>query len=463
VPRALALLMVVALAASWAGCAARTSPARRLLNEGEYAAAERALRAQLARAPDDDGVAVDLAEALYQQERLDVADSLLTEVRGRSPEHAGAILLTGLVHEKRGDLDAAIDAYRSYAQLSRLGRSRGVIKARLDRLIRERIDRQTQAALQREEMLDPADIPDNTVAVAPFTNLGGNEDLAPLRKGLAEMMVTDLSKVPGLQVLERLQMQAMMREIGLGQTGAVDPATAPRLGKLLGASRVVAGTFTDLADEQLRLDISVSRVKEGATDQAEVAGPLADLFRLQKDLTFGVIDEMGIELTAEQRDAIEEIPTENLLAFMAYARGLDLEDQGETQAAAAAFREASQLDPGFTPAAESVERVEAAAVSVAAGGVEAVEDAVLGSEVAGDEVAVDDAQGTTNQESGDGDDGEIDTSVGSLSRLGATGANAGAGFVPSGPGTQSDVRRPAEEQAGTTPQTVRIRVDARIP
>jgi tetratricopeptide (TPR) repeat protein len=82
---------------------------------------------------------------------------------------------------------------------------------------------------------------------------------------------------------------------------------------------------------------------------------LDNLFRLQKELVFQLIEEMGVELTAEQRAAIEDVPTQNLQAFLAYSRGLIAEDTGNFEAAARFFRQASQLDPDFEAAARQAE------------------------------------------------------------------------------------------------------------
>ena len=437
------------------GCAAsQYAQGKALLTGQDYAGAVKALQTALEQEPENARILVDLAEAFYHQGELEQAEEYLGQARSLDPDHSQAVLILGLIHEKRGDMDAAIVAYRSYAQMSRLGRARRIIKARMDRLIRERIRQETLQAVAREEMLDVAGIPDNTVAVAPFRNLGANRSLDPLQKGLAEMMVTDLSKVPGLQVLERLRMQEMMKEIGLGMTGAVDPATTPRLGKLLGASQVVNGSFADLADEQLRLDIAVSGIKTEVVDASEVQGPLEKLFRLQKELTFGLIEEMGITLTDEQRDAIQEVPTESMLAFVAYSRGLDLEDQGEPEAAAAAFQEAVDLDPGFEAAQESVERVENA--GLATGDVAAIEAEVL--EAGAEEVEL--AAAATAEEKTEAPDEAASEALG---RLSATGQNVGAGFIPIGETSQADVRKPVEEVKRSGPETATVRIEVSIP
>ena len=427
-----------------AGCAGSPySQGQQLLAREDYAGAARALRAALAAEPDNAALMVDLAEALYQLDELEPAKSYLKQARALDPDNSEAVLVLGLIHEKNGDLGAAINVYRSYARMSRLDRTRKIVKARLDRLIREQIQEEIREALEQEALLDVASVPDHAIAVAPFRNLGANESLDPLQKGLAEMMITDLSKVRTLQVVERLRMQEMMKEIGLGMTGAVDPATAPRLGKLLGAGRVVSGSFADLAEEQLRLDISVAGVKTGDLDASQTQGPLARLFRLQKELTFGLIEEMGIALSDEERDAIQKIPTENLLAFMSYCRGLDLEDQGKSTEAAAAFEKAARLDPKFRAAHERMERAEGAALGAASR--RAVEQEMLKKRRFRREGMKPGKPPRRPLAGQFGPPSGVAPGKRTLDRLRKSGMNAGAGFLPAWQKAPKEVRKPIHE------------------
>ena len=83
----------------------------------------------------------------------------------------------------------------------------------------------------------------NTVAVLYFFNRTGQPDLDPLQKGLTVMLITDLSKVKSLTVVERVRLQALAEELKLGVSGLVTENTAPRVGKLLGAHWLVGGNF----------------------------------------------------------------------------------------------------------------------------------------------------------------------------------------------------------------------------
>jgi len=67
---------------------------------------------------------------------------------------------------------------------------------------------------------------------------------------------------------------------------------------------------------------------------------------------------MGIVLSQAEKDDIRIIPTENMLAFMAYCRGLDYEDRGMLRESAEEYKKATGLDPNFRQAERGVDRVE---------------------------------------------------------------------------------------------------------
>jgi hypothetical protein len=58
-----------------------------------------------------------------------------------------------------------------------------------------------------------------------------------------EASIADLSKVPGLKVLEREKVQLLVNEAKLGDSGLADTASAVRSGRLMRAEKVVVGNF----------------------------------------------------------------------------------------------------------------------------------------------------------------------------------------------------------------------------
>ena len=79
-------------------------------------------------------------------------------------------------------------------------------------------------------------------------------------------------------------------------------------------------------------------------------GKLRDLFIIEKEMVFGIIDELGIQLTQREREQIELIPTNHIIAFLEYSIGLELQDNGNYAVAAMFFFRATQMDPNFKEA-----------------------------------------------------------------------------------------------------------------
>jgi curli biogenesis system outer membrane secretion channel CsgG len=60
-----------------------------------------------------------------------------------------------------------------------------------------------------------------------------------------DVFVTELVKSGKFRVVEREQLEALMKEKGLALSGDVDPSTAVRIGKLLGVNYLLTGAVTE--------------------------------------------------------------------------------------------------------------------------------------------------------------------------------------------------------------------------
>src|SRR5215467_13039256 len=106
-----------------------------------------------------------------------------------------------------------------------------------------------------------------TVAVLYFDYSGKSADMSVLRKGLAQMLISDLSTLDGVKLVERDRLEEILAELKLGQSGKIDPASAAKVGKLLGARYMVLGGYFDLM-ETLRADARVVEVETGKVVQS---------------------------------------------------------------------------------------------------------------------------------------------------------------------------------------------------
>ena len=87
-----------------------------------------------------------------------------------------------------------------------------------------------------------------TIAFLYFENnsLVDREELEPLSKGLADMFITEFSKLNNLKVVERARLEKLLQEMAIGQSGILEESSAQQVGKMLGAQYLVFGSFMNL-------------------------------------------------------------------------------------------------------------------------------------------------------------------------------------------------------------------------
>lgn len=292
--------------------------------------------------------------ALYNKKQYAEAAKTFEKVLKMDEEDDQSAYYLAAAYEEMKEYSKAIQYYRLYTELTFYGEYKELVEARIKLLYRQQMEAEVQKALQMEQQLDVAKVPVNTLAVLYFENKGRKSEYDPLRKGLAEMLITDLSKVKTLRVVERVRLQQLVQELNLSETDLVDQKSAPRFGKLLGAYRLVKGSFFELTGEKMNIDAFVTRTRTGSVDATtNITGSMQEFFRMEKELVFKILDEMQIKLSDEERQAILEVPTENFFAFLQYSRGLELEDRGMYTQAYEAYSQAAAADPDFAQAKSS--------------------------------------------------------------------------------------------------------------
>jgi|GEM_PF-3738645 TolB-like protein len=219
------------------------------------------------------------------------------------------------------------------------------------------------SALASESGLPAVSGRDTALAVLPFKNVGRLARYETLRTGLADLLITDLTQVNGLRVVERARLQKLLAEMRLDSAGVARDGARARVARLVRASRLVGGTFAVNDTASIELTGGYMDAAEGKTVAvAALDGRLFSFFALEKRFVFALLGKMGVKITDEERLRIRTVPTENLLAFLAYGEGLELFDKGKFEAAKAAFAAAAERDPKFSRAAEKARQ---AAVALA--------------------------------------------------------------------------------------------------
>ena len=84
------------------------------------------------------------------------------------------------------------------------------------------------------------------IAILPLNNNTGEATLNRTGRTLAEIMVEEAKASAGARVVERERLDQVLRELRLAKDAVMDQATAVRAGRLLGAGRMVFGSFSVL-------------------------------------------------------------------------------------------------------------------------------------------------------------------------------------------------------------------------
>lgn len=335
-------------------------------SDAEVAALQARLGADSARAD----VIVRLGEAYQRQGRRDELVALMERGTALHPRDTRLAIFLGIAYEDADRIEDALRVYRAYVAEGNDAPTRRRLAGRVRVLEREQLIRTVRQSVANEASL-PTPSSSSTVAVFPFLLQAADSSLDPLSRAIAELLVTDLSQTDRLRVLERMHVQALLDEIRLAESGLVDPTTAARSGRLLGAGQIVQGSVGG-SQQDLLLNAAVVGVSTGQpqVQTAQGSSPLERFFEAEKALALDIYRVLGVELTPAERERVNRRPTENLRALLLFGLGLEAEDIGSYQVAATYFTQAASTDPSFemarTRAALAQQAADAAGTTTAA-------------------------------------------------------------------------------------------------
>src|SRR5437667_1002834 len=151
------------------------------------------------------------------------------------------------------------------------------------------------------------------IAVLPFENLGQDKENAFFADGVQDDILTKLAKLGDLKVISRTSVMEYrgkrnMREIGdaLRVSHVLEGSARKSGGRIyLNAQLIDARTDTHVWAEQYDRDLN-------------------DLFAVQAEIAQKVADRLHAKLSASEKAAVEEKPTQDLVAYDFYVRAVSL-------------------------------------------------------------------------------------------------------------------------------------------
>ncbi len=195
----------------------------------------------------------------------------------------------------------------------------------------------------RRDFAAPATTASSSIAVLPFADLSPDRSSAYLGDGVAETLISALSKVPGLTVSARTSAFSVRdKENDLRA-----------IGKLLGVSAVLTGSI-QRAGDQLRITARAVRIANDSILWSQTFDrPAAEIFAMQDEVARAVVSALRLTMAAVPDASRDVGGTTNIAAYDAYMLGRyhwNLQTTDGMIQATTAFKQAIAADSTYARA-----------------------------------------------------------------------------------------------------------------
>jgi non-specific serine/threonine protein kinase len=191
---------------------------------------------------------------------------------------------------------------------------------------------------------------ERSIAVLFFENLSGIKEDEYFRDGITEDIITELSKIKGLNTFSRPTVLAFRDK----------PVTPAQIGQQLGAAYVLAGSLRR-AGSRLRINAQLVDTRTDFPLWSErYDRELQDVFEVQDEIARKIAEALRITLSPQEQAALATKPTDNLQAYDLYLRGKSYArrlTQQDLEFALQMFESAVGLDPRFALAYAGIANV----------------------------------------------------------------------------------------------------------
>jgi adenylate cyclase len=273
-------------------------------------------------------IGVNLGDVIVQDDDV-FGDGVNVAARLEGLAEPGSIVVSGMVHEAvRAKLDFGYDDLGSQEvkNISEPVRAYRVMLAR-------------PSAIEA-----PPPLPNKpSIAVLPFTNISGDPEQEFFADGMAEDIITALSKNRWFLVIAR----------NSTFTYKGKPVKIQQVAQELGVRYVIEGSV-QRAGDRIRVNAQLIDAETGTHIWAErYDRDLTDIFALQDEITEQIVSSIAPELGTAERERARRKPPESLDAWDRFQRGLwhvyhvNERDHSEAERL---MQEVVEIDPGFSPA-----------------------------------------------------------------------------------------------------------------
>src|SRR5450432_720107 len=214
------------------------------------------------------------------------------------------------------------------------------LKTDLNRLKRDLDSGQKRAVEVSDSRTGSAKAARKSLAVLYFENLSGAKEDEYLRDGITEDIITELSKIRGLNTFSRPTVLAFRDK----------PVTPTQIGQQLGAAYVLTGTLRR-AGARLRINTQLVDTRTDFPVWSErFDREMKDVFEVQDEIARKIAEALRVTLSPQELEELAIKPTENLQAYDLYLRGKRYarrQTRQDLEFALQMFENAVAIDPSF--------------------------------------------------------------------------------------------------------------------
>lgn len=202
-----------------------------------------------------------------------------------------------------------------------------------------------------------------TLAVLPFENITKDSNDNWLSSGFAEQLITGLARVPALKVVERGQLDKVIREQDLQMTDLVDQNQSVKIGQLLSAQKMLIGSY-QVVGTRISAVARIVDAETGTVDQDHIIkleDELDNIFELYDQMIRKITESFGVKLTTKQVSRIEMVKksgTKSIQAYEFYTKGLSAyhaaQDKKQLKDARDWFKKALKKDKKYVDARKAL-------------------------------------------------------------------------------------------------------------
>jgi hypothetical protein len=167
-------------------------------------------------------------------------------------------------------------------------------------------------------------------------------------------LIGDFQKYSAMTVIDRQNLDRIIEEQKLSETGFYEEKNYAQVGQLTNAQYILAGSITKLPGGDFSLQLGIADVEKGTRRASFTKTCTEDELKkttVLKTASFELLTQMGVTLTTEGKQALYGIKSGAVEAETALARGIAAQKSGTVVEALSYYYNAASFDPSLAEAA----------------------------------------------------------------------------------------------------------------